>query len=216
MQREGKYFAAVMFGALLNVILMLRWEEEALCQSLCNCFLTTAVYSGTLPPGGEVPRPSRKEPPCFSQAPSCLKQGVGQGWKPRASLWPRRWMRSSSPHPSFQPSSFRTAQAPALAPASRQVLKTGKTKSGSSPQKSWGILTLYNYFQHVPLVQCNYRRADQDLKKNPTLFLRRMPQINFLYTCPLKPLNSFQKESSMARIKDMHWIINSFPTEKLY
>lgn len=41
---------------------------------------------------------------------------------------------------------------PSLAPASRQVLKTGKTKSRSLPQKSWGILTLYNYFQHVPLV----------------------------------------------------------------
>lgn len=54
--------------------------------------------------------------------------------------------------PQLPASSFRTAQAPALAPASRQLLKTGKTKSRSSPQKSWGILTLYNYFQHVPLV----------------------------------------------------------------
>lgn len=57
----------------------------------------------------------------------------------------------ANPTPAFSPASSESRR-----PQPWASLLSGsqnrKAKSGSSPQKSLGVLTLYNYFKHVPLV----------------------------------------------------------------
>lgn len=128
----------------------------------------------------------------------------------QASL-PRLWMKSSSTppqHPAQLLQNF-TGYSP------RASLLLGsqnrKNKSGSSPQNSWESLhytITLNMFFLCSLIKEQIRI----LRKT---FPQRLFQINFLLKCPFKPLNSFKKESFMARIKDLHWIINSFLTEKI-
>lgn len=144
-----------MLSKLLNKILMLRWDEEVLCQSFCNYFTTKAVCLWTyLPVGCEVSWPFKEGDAIF------LLSGVSNRELERArshgqaSCQDCGWDHHQ-PHPSIQLSFFRILQAAALGPASCQVLRIGKNKSGSSPQKNVGILTLYNYFKHVRLMWCN-------------------------------------------------------------
>lgn len=78
--------------------------------------------------------------------------GRGTGLKAMANLLPRLDVIIISPTPASSPASSEFHRLQPLIQPPVRFSKQEKLKVGLSPQKSLGILTLYNYFKHVPFV----------------------------------------------------------------
>lgn len=65
---------------------MLRWEEEALCQSFCNYFTTKAKFARGFYYWVVKSRDHLGRRHHVSQALRCLEKRVGKGQKPWANL----------------------------------------------------------------------------------------------------------------------------------
>lgn len=167
--KRGKYFTAVMLSALLNMILMLRWEEEALCQSFCNFHdqsslpvdvSTSGLWSlMTIQEGDTIFLFSGVSNREWERA-----RGHGQ-----ASCQDCGWDHHQL-HPSIQLSFFRISQAAALRPVSCQILKIGKNKSGSSPQKKKNreflpYTIILNTFLLCSVIKGKSRLGSEDFSK---------------------------------------------------